>query len=111
MDGATHVPVRAVQTSTPVYVISVAAAAVRAAPADPAPVRPARPGLARTAPPGAAAATRPATSCMLREVQRLSQDEGINLAGIKRILELENEACACARRSTACAPRWRWSER
>ncbi len=25
----------------------------------------------------------------LREVQRLSQDEGINLAGIKRILELE----------------------
>jgi MerR family transcriptional regulator/heat shock protein HspR len=28
---------------------------------------------------------------MLREVQRLSQDEGINLAGIKRILELEHE--------------------
>ena len=27
----------------------------------------------------------------LREVQRLSQDEGVNLAGIKRILELENE--------------------
>jgi MerR family transcriptional regulator/heat shock protein HspR len=27
---------------------------------------------------------------LLREVQRLSQDEGINLAGIKRILELEN---------------------
>lgn len=26
---------------------------------------------------------------MLREVQRLSQDEGVNLAGIKRILELE----------------------
>lgn len=26
----------------------------------------------------------------LREVQRLSQDEGINLAGIKRILELES---------------------
>ncbi|NUS55928.1 MAG: helix-turn-helix transcriptional regulator [Streptomycetaceae bacterium] len=26
----------------------------------------------------------------LREVQRLSQEEGINLAGIKRILELEN---------------------
>ena len=26
---------------------------------------------------------------MLREVQRLSQDEGINLTGIKRILELE----------------------
>ena len=28
----------------------------------------------------------------LLEVQRLSQEEGINLAGIKRILELENEA-------------------
>lgn len=27
----------------------------------------------------------------LREVQRLSQDEGINLAGIKRILALESE--------------------
>ncbi len=27
----------------------------------------------------------------LREVQRLSQDEGINLAGIKRILALEHE--------------------
>jgi MerR family transcriptional regulator/heat shock protein HspR len=26
---------------------------------------------------------------MLREIQRLSQDEGINLAGVKRILELE----------------------
>jgi MerR family transcriptional regulator/heat shock protein HspR len=28
---------------------------------------------------------------MLREVQRLSQDAGVNLAGIKRIIELENE--------------------
>ncbi|MBX9244329.1 helix-turn-helix transcriptional regulator [Actinotalea ferrariae] len=27
----------------------------------------------------------------LREVQRLSQDEGVNLAGIKRILELEQQ--------------------
>lgn len=27
----------------------------------------------------------------LREVQRLSQDEGVNLAGIKRIIELENQ--------------------
>jgi MerR family transcriptional regulator/heat shock protein HspR len=31
---------------------------------------------------------------MLREVQRLSQDEGINLAGIKRILELETHVAA-----------------
>jgi MerR family transcriptional regulator/heat shock protein HspR len=28
---------------------------------------------------------------LLREVQRLSQDEGVNLAGIKRIIELESE--------------------
>ncbi len=28
---------------------------------------------------------------LLREVQRLSQQEGVNLSGIKRILELENE--------------------
>lgn len=28
---------------------------------------------------------------MLREVQRLSQEEGVNLVGIKRILELESE--------------------
>ncbi|MDJ0340375.1 helix-turn-helix transcriptional regulator [Streptomyces sp. H10-C2] len=31
---------------------------------------------------------------LLREVQRLSQDEGINLAGIKRIIELENQVAA-----------------
>ena len=31
---------------------------------------------------------------MLREVQRLSQDEGINLAGVKRILELEAHVSA-----------------
>jgi MerR family transcriptional regulator/heat shock protein HspR len=30
----------------------------------------------------------------LREVQRLSQEEGINLAGIRRILDLENEVHA-----------------
>ncbi|MCW2708622.1 MAG: MerR family transcriptional regulator [Frankiales bacterium] len=28
---------------------------------------------------------------LLREVQRLSQEEGVNLAGIKRIIELEHE--------------------
>jgi MerR family transcriptional regulator/heat shock protein HspR len=31
---------------------------------------------------------------LLRAVQRLSQDEGINLAGIKRIIELENQVAA-----------------
>lgn len=31
---------------------------------------------------------------LLREVQRLSQDEGVNLAGIKRIMELTNQVDA-----------------
>ena len=31
---------------------------------------------------------------LLREVQRLSQEEGVNLAGIKRIIELESEVDA-----------------
>ncbi|MFB9376161.1 heat shock protein transcriptional repressor HspR [Kineococcus gynurae] len=30
----------------------------------------------------------------LREVQRLSQEDGVNLAGIKRILDLENQVSA-----------------
>lgn len=34
----------------------------------------------------------------LREVQRLSQEEGINLAGIKRILDLENQVTALQQR-------------
>ncbi|MGW2370765.1 MULTISPECIES: heat shock protein transcriptional repressor HspR [Kitasatospora] len=39
----------------------------------------------------------------LREVQRLSQDEGINLAGIKRIIELENQVTALQARITELA--------
>ena len=31
---------------------------------------------------------------MLREVQRLSQEEGVNLAGVKRIIELQNQVAA-----------------
>jgi MerR family transcriptional regulator/heat shock protein HspR len=31
---------------------------------------------------------------LLQEVQRLSQDHGVNLAGIKRIIELENQVDA-----------------
>ncbi len=34
----------------------------------------------------------------LREVSRLSQEEGVNLAGVKRILELENQVAALRRR-------------
>jgi MerR family transcriptional regulator/heat shock protein HspR len=46
----------------------------------------------------------------LREVQRLSQEEGMNLAGIKRILELENQVHALRSRlaeleSERAAPR------
>ena len=35
---------------------------------------------------------------LLREVQRMSQDEGVNLAGIKRIIELTNQVEALQRR-------------
>ena len=35
---------------------------------------------------------------LLREVQRLSQDEGVSLAGIKRILDLGSEVTALRRR-------------
>ncbi|WP_227997480.1 heat shock protein transcriptional repressor HspR [Nocardia australiensis] len=35
---------------------------------------------------------------LLREVQRLSQDEGVNLAGIKRIIELTNHVAALQER-------------
>src|SRR6202012_2247317 len=37
---------------------------------------------------------------LLREVQRLSQDEGVNLAGIKRIIELTNQVEALKSRLT-----------
>ena len=35
---------------------------------------------------------------VLREVQRLSQDDGVNLAGIKRIIELEHHVVALQER-------------
>jgi len=31
---------------------------------------------------------------LLREVQRLSQEDGVNLAGIKRVIELQNQVLA-----------------
>ncbi|HET6876270.1 MAG TPA: helix-turn-helix transcriptional regulator [Jatrophihabitans sp.] len=40
---------------------------------------------------------------LLREVQRLSQDEGVNLAGIKRIIELEAQVDALRERANALA--------
>ncbi|MFG2680303.1 heat shock protein transcriptional repressor HspR [Streptomyces sp. NPDC048392] len=40
---------------------------------------------------------------LLRQVQQLSQDEGINLAGIKRIIELENQVAALQARAAELA--------
>ncbi|MFE3291913.1 heat shock protein transcriptional repressor HspR [Rhodococcus sp. NPDC059234] len=40
----------------------------------------------------------PRDVALLREVQRLSQDEGVNLAGIKRIIELTNQVEGLQRR-------------
>lgn len=40
---------------------------------------------------------------LLREVQRLSQDEGVNLEGIKRIIELTNQVQALQERITELA--------
>jgi MerR family transcriptional regulator/heat shock protein HspR len=40
---------------------------------------------------------------LLREIQRLSQDEGVNLAGIKRIIELTNQVEALQSRISEMA--------
>ena len=40
---------------------------------------------------------------VLREIQRLSQDEGVNLAGIKRIIELTNQVDALQARLSEMA--------
>ncbi|MGB3769580.1 MAG: helix-turn-helix domain-containing protein [Rhodococcus sp. (in: high G+C Gram-positive bacteria)] len=45
----------------------------------------------------------PRDVALLREVQRLSQDEGVNLAGIKRIIELTNQVEALQSRITEMA--------
>ncbi|MUL82004.1 MULTISPECIES: heat shock protein transcriptional repressor HspR [unclassified Mycolicibacterium] len=42
---------------------------------------------------------------LLREVQRLSQDEGVNLAGIKRIIELTNQVDALRARVSELSQR------
>ena len=36
----------------------------------------------------------PRDVALLREVQRLSQEDGVNLAGIKRVIELQNQVLA-----------------
>ncbi|MGZ4626684.1 MAG: heat shock protein transcriptional repressor HspR [Kineosporiaceae bacterium] len=77
-----------VDETTPVFVISVAA---QLAGMHPQTLRQYdRLGLVtpgRTA--GRGRRYSPRDVALLREVQRLSQDEGVNLAGIKRILELQ----------------------
>ena len=45
----------------------------------------------------------PRDVAQLREVQRLSQEEGVNLAGIKRIIELENQVEALRARNAELA--------
>jgi MerR family transcriptional regulator/heat shock protein HspR len=82
-----------VEETTPVFVISVAA---QLAGMHPQTLRQYdRLGLVRPGrTPGRGRRYSARDVAMLREVQRLSQEEGVNLAGIKRILdlELENEA-------------------
>jgi MerR family transcriptional regulator/heat shock protein HspR len=75
---------------TPVYVISVAA---QLSGLHPQTLR-ASPGLglvARGGPAGRGRRYSLRDVLILREVQRLSQEDGVNLSGIKRILELESE--------------------
>jgi MerR family transcriptional regulator/heat shock protein HspR len=43
---------------------------------------------------------RPRDVALLREVQRLSQEDGVNLAGIKRIIDLESRVEALQARVT-----------
>ncbi len=45
----------------------------------------------------------PRDVALLREVQRLSQEEGVNLAGIKRVIELENAVEALRARNAELA--------
>jgi MerR family transcriptional regulator/heat shock protein HspR len=80
----------AVDETTPVFVISVAAQLAGMHPQTQRQYD--RLGLVspgRTA--GRGRRYSPRDVARLREVQRLSQDEGVNLAGIKRVLELEAE--------------------
>src|SRR5699024_2354381 len=81
---------RRVRDDDPIYVISVAAEMAGMHPQTPRQYD--RLGLVsprRT--PGGGRRYSPRDVDRLREVQRLSQEDGVNLVGIKRILELENE--------------------
>ena len=79
-----------VDETTPVFVISVAA---QLAGMHPQTLRQYdRLGLVRPGrTPGRGRRYSARDVALLREVQRLSQEEGVNLAGVKRILDLEHE--------------------
>ncbi len=90
MNGAGADPFRAVAEDAPVFVISVAAelAGMHAQTLR----QYDRLGLVspgRTS--GGGRRYSPRDVALLREVQRLSQEDGVNLAGIKRIIELESQ--------------------
>ena len=95
--GFVGAPVDHLSEDAPVFVISVAA---ELAGMHPQTLRQYdRVGLVtpgRTA--GGGRRYSPRDVAVLRMVQRLSQDEGVNLAGIKRIIELENEVNALQER-------------
>src|SRR5215212_6416141 len=81
---------RAVADDAPVFVISVAAelAGMHAQTLR----QYDRLGLVRPGrTPGGGRRYSPRDVALLREVQRLSQEDGVNLAGIKRIIELESQ--------------------
>jgi MerR family transcriptional regulator/heat shock protein HspR len=93
MNGAGADPFRAVAEDAPVFVISVAAelAGMHAQTLR----QYDRLGLVspgRTS--GGGRRYSPRDVALLREVQRLSQEDGVNLAGIKRIIELESKVGA-----------------
>ena len=97
MDGPMGLGMDGVAEDTPVFVISIAATLAGMHPQTLRTYD--RMGLVS---PGRASGRGRRYSArdiaMLREVQRLSQDEGINLAGVKRILELESHVAALQQR-------------
>ncbi len=93
------VVIHSVPEDAPVFVISVAAALAGMHPQTLRQYD--RAGLVspgRT--PGGGRRYSPRDVALLREVQRLSQEDGVNLAGIKRIIELEAQVDALEQRVT-----------
>ena len=80
-----------IDRDAPVFVDIGGRPAGRNAPADAARLRPDGTGRRPAGPPGEAGATPPSDIARLRQIQRLSQDEGINLEGIRRILRMQDE--------------------